>query len=262
MKITLIIVTYNRPDALAAILHSIEKQSELPHEVIIADDGSTEETQKLLEKMSAGFPAPLLHVWQPDAGFRTSRIRNEAIKISHGEYFIFYDGDLVLHPRFIEDFRKNARVGEALIGSRAFINQKTTSKILKSRNFDFRLPLVFAAIEKNKLNTFRMPFLSSLFRPVTYSIKLRGGLLGVWKKDLFEVNGWNEDFEGWGLEDSELLVRLGNYGIVFRKMKFRAITYHLWHENEKRERLSANRDLLENSIKNRLEKCKNGLITL
>lgn len=262
MKISLIIVTYNRSDALEVILNSIGKQSELPFEVIIADDGSTKKTKVLIEKMSTGFPVPLLHVWQPDQGFRTSRIRNEAIKISNGDYFIFSDGDLVLHPLFIEDFRKNAVYGEALIGSRAFINKKTTSKILKSGNFDFRVPLISAAFEKNKLNSFRMPFLSSLFQPVTYSIKLRGGLLGVWKKDLFEVNGWNEDFEGWGLEDSELLVRLGNYGIVFRKMKFRAITYHLWHETEKRERLSVNRDLLESSIKNRIEKCKNGLIRL
>jgi len=260
MKITLIIVTYNRPDALAAILQSIEKQSELPHEVIIADDGSVNDTRQLIEKMSAGFPTPLLHVWQPDEGFRTSRIRNEAIKISNGDYFIFSDGDLVLHQKFIEDFRKNAVVGEALIGSRAFINPKTTFKILKSGNFDSRFPLFPTAFEKNKLNILRMPFLSGLFQPVKYSIKLRGGLLGVWKKDLFEVNGWNEDFEGWGLEDSELLVRLGNNGIVFRKMKFRAITYHLWHETEKRERLSTNRELLEASIRNITKKCKNGLI--
>ncbi len=84
--------------------------------------------------------------------------------------------------------------------------------------------------------------------------------MGVSKNDLVEVNGWNEDFEGWGLEDSELLVRLHHNEIAFRKMKFRAITYHLWHETEKRERLSANRELLENSIRNGLKKCKNGLI--
>lgn len=262
MKITLIILTYNRPDALAVVLQSIEKQSELPFEVIIADDGSAEETHQLIKKMSAGFPVPLLHAWHPDEGFRIARIRNAAIKISSGEYFIFSDGDLILHPRFIEDFRKNATAGEALIGSRVFLNSEVTNRILKTGNADFGNPFFTSVFEKNRMNAFRIPILSSLFQPVKYSVKLRGGLLGVWKNDLIEVNGWNEDFEGWGLEDSELLVRLHHTGVLFRKMKFRAITYHLWHETEKRERLSANRELLENSIKNKLEKCKNGLIRL
>lgn len=260
MKITLIILTYNRPDALTVVLQSIEKQSELPFEVIIADDGSAEETRQLIKKMSTGFPVPLLHAWHPDDGYRIAKIRNAAIKISQGEYFIFSDGDLVLHPRFIEDFRKNARAGEALIGSRVFTNEVVTNTILKTGNAAYGNIFFTSAFEKNRINAFRIPILSSLFQPAKYSVKLRGGLLGVWKKDLVEVNGWNEDFEGWGLEDSELLVRLNHIGIRFRKLKFRAVTYHLWHENEKRERLSANRELLENSIRNGIKKCKNGLI--
>lgn len=259
MKITLIILTYNRPDTLAIVLQSIGKQSELPFEVIIADDGSADDTRQLIEEMNAGFPVPLLHAWHPDEGFRIARIRNEAIKISQGEYFIFSDGDLVLHPRFIEDFRKNARAGEALIGSRTFLNSEVTNRILKTGNADFQNPFFTTAFEKNRINAFRIPILSSLFQPVKYSVKLRGGLLGVWKKDLVEVNGWNEDFEGWGLEDSELLVRLHHNGGTFRKMKFRAITYHLWHQTEKRERLSTNRELLENSIRSGIKKCENGL---
>ncbi len=260
MRITLIILTYNRPDALAIVLQSIEKQSELPFEVIIADDGSADETRQLIKKMSAGFPVPVLHVWHPDEGYRIAKIRNGAIKISQGEYFIFSDGDLVLHPRFIEDFRKSAKAGEALVGSRVFLNSEISNRILRTGNAALGNPFFTSAFEKNRMNAFRIPILSSLFQPKKYSVKLRGGLLGVWKYDLIEVNGWNEDFEGWGLEDSELLVRLHHNGVVFRKMKFRAITYHLWHETEKRERLSANRELLENSIRNGIKKCKNGLI--
>jgi glycosyltransferase involved in cell wall biosynthesis len=259
MRITLIIITYNRPDFLDVVLHSIEKQSELPYEVIIADDGSAEETLQLIEKRRTRFPVPLLHAWHPDAGFRIAKIRNEAIKISEGDYFIFSDGDLVLHPRFIEDFRKNARAGEALIGSRVFLSSGATFGILKTGNINFRNSLFTSAFEKNRINALRISFLSFLFPAEPYKKKLRGGLLGVWKKDLIEVNGWNEDFEGWGLEDSEFLVRLHNNGTKFRKMKFRAITYHLWHTNQKRERLSENRELLENSIRNKAYKCKNGL---
>jgi glycosyltransferase involved in cell wall biosynthesis len=259
MKITLIILTYNRPDALAVVLQSIEKQSELPFEVIIADDGSTEDTQQLIEEMSTGFPVSLIHAWHPDEGFRIARIRNAAIKISQGEYFIFSDGDLVLHPQFIEDFRKSAIAGEALIGSRVFLNSEITNRILKTGNADFQNPFFTTAFEKNWINAFRIPILGRLFQPVKYSVKLRGGLLGVSKKDLIEVNGWNEDFEGWGLEDSDMLFRLHHKGVVFRKVKFRAITYHLWHKTEKRERLSVNRGILENTIKNKLVQCKNGL---
>lgn len=259
MKISLIIVTYNRPEALSLILKSIEKQTVLPDEVIIADDGSGKETQEEVHKFQHNFPVPLLHVWHEDKGFRAAAIRNRAIKASSGDYLIFSDGDLFFHPCFIRDFKTSAKPGEALIGSRVFLKHSATVKRISSQNCKPLFPLTSYEIETNRLNAVRFPLINKLFKPLNYSSKLRGGLLGVWRNDITAVNGWNEEFTGWGLEDTELVARLFNSGITFRKIKFQAITYHLWHEIQSREKVSKNQQLLDKTVQEKLSWCKKGL---
>ncbi|NCB09593.1 MAG: glycosyltransferase [Bacteroidia bacterium] len=259
MKISLIIVTYNRPDALRIILKSIENQTILPNEVIIADDGSEEETRQLIQSIEKKFPVPLVHVWHEDRGFRAAAIRNRAIKASSGEYLIFSDGDLFFHPRFTEDFLKNICEGEALIGSRVFLTEKATRKRMKDNKFRRPLPLISLETESNRLNSVRFPFINQLLKPVNFSLNLRGGLLGTWKTDMVAINGWNEDFSGWGLEDTELVARLFNLGITLKKIKFQAITYHLWHPIQSREQVSFNQQLLDCTVKEKQIACKNGL---
>ncbi len=259
MKISLIIVTYNRPGALSLILKSIEKQAVLPNEVIIADDGSGKETQDLIQKFKIKFPVPLLHVWHEDKGFRAAAIRNRAIEASSGDYLIFSDGDLFFHPCFIRDFKRNARKGEALIGSRVFLKQEASIKRISNQNYNPIFSFFSTEIETNRLNSVRFPLINKLLKPLNYSSKLRGGLLGVWRKDIVAVNGWNEEFTGWGLEDTELVARLFNSGIVFRKIKFQAITYHLWHEIQSREKVSNNQKLLYKTVLEKVSWCKKGL---
>ncbi|RIH63589.1 glycosyltransferase [Mariniphaga sediminis] len=259
MKVSLIIVTYNRPAALAIILKSVVNQSVYPDEIIIADDGSTKETQQLIESFQQKFPVPLLQVWHEDKGFRAAAIRNKAVKKSSGEYLIFSDGDLFFHPRFIEDFRRNIRKGEALIGSRVFLSESATKRRTRTKKKRFAVPFFSPEIENNRLNAVRLPFLNTLLKPLHFSSNLRGGLLGTWKKDVMAVNGWNEDFSGWGLEDTELVARLFNGGVTFRKIKFQAITYHLWHRVQSREQVLINQQLLEKTITGKFIKCKNGL---
>lgn len=183
MKISLIIVTYNRPEALEVILKSILIQTEIPHEVIIADDGSGHETAKLLNKYNGDFPCKLKHVWQEDKGFRAAKIRNKAINKSTGNWLFFSDGDLFFHSRFFQDLKRNIKPGIALIGSRVFLKKEATDEILKNRtpnNILFFSPKT----EKNRLNSMRVPFLSKFFPTVPFSEKLRGGLLCVQKNQL------------------------------------------------------------------------------
>jgi glycosyltransferase involved in cell wall biosynthesis len=259
MKISLIIVTYNRPDALQIILKSIEKQTVFPDEIIIADDGSTKETRQLIQNMQKKFPVPLVHVWHEDQGFRAAAIRNRAIKASSGEYLIFSDGDLFFHPRFIDDFLKNIRKGEALIGSRVFLTEKATKKRVTENKFHSPFPLFSLETESNRLNSVRFPLINKLLKPLSFSPNLRGGLLGTWKTDMVAINGWNEDFSGWGLEDTELVARLFNLGVTLKKIKFQAITYHLWHPVQSREQVIFNQQLLDKTVKEKRIACKNGL---
>jgi len=259
MKISIIIVTYNQPEALKVILQSIALQTKKPFEVIIADDGSSEETRQVISIIQTNFPVPIIHVWHEDKGFRAAAIRNLAVKSSSGDYLIFSDGDLVLHPKFVEDFQKNIKPGEALIGSRVFLSREATEKQKHAKNQDFYISFFSSQIENNRVNAIRIPLLTKCFKTIRFSTKLRGGLLGTWRNDLIAVNGWNETFEGWGLEDTELVARLFNSGIVFRKIKHCAITYHLWHKIQEREQLGANSEILKHTIEQKLAICKKGI---
>lgn len=259
MKISLIIATYNNPDALRLVLKSITKQVDLPDEVVIADDGSTIDTKLLINKLKNEFPVPLLHVWHEDKGFRAAAIRNLAIKTSSGEYLIFSDGDLFFHPRFIYDFKKNIKEGEALIGSRVFVNKSASEKRMRNQISKPVFPFFSSEIDVNRLNSIRITLISKFFKPLRYSSHLRGGLLGVYRKDIQKVNGWNEAFKGWGLEDTELVARLFHAGVVFRKIKFQAITYHLWHKIQSRESADRNLKILAETIKEKKTKCTEGI---
>lgn len=259
MKISLIIATYNNPDALSLVLKSIKAQFQLPDEVVIADDGSTVDTTLLISKIKNEFPVPLLHVWHEDKGFRLAAIRNLAVKASSGDYLIFSDGDLFFHPRFIYDFKRNMKAGEALIGSRVFLKQSASVKRILRQNSKPVFPFFSYEIETNRLNSVRLPLIKKFFKPLKYSSNLRGGLLGIWRNDILKVNGWNEAFEGWGYEDTELVARLFNSGIFFRKIKFQAITYHLWHKIQSRELADKNLEILEETIKKKKEQCTEGI---
>ena len=259
MKITAIIVTYNRPDALEVILNSILMQNQLPYEVIIADDGSGEETAQLISKYEKDFPCRLKHVWQEDKGFRAAKIRNKAIKESTGEYLFFSDGDLFFHSRFFHDLRRNIRPGLAVIGSRVFLKEEATTEILQNQKAK-NISCFSAKIEKNRLNGVRIPAASKLFQTKPFSEKLRGGLLCVPKKNVLDINGWNEDFTGWGKEDTEIVARLCFYGTKIKKLKFAAITYHLWHPHLSRKRIEMNEILLSDCLENKKNWCKNGLV--
>ena len=101
MQISLIITTYNRPDALLLVLKSVEHQSLVPNEVIIADDGSNDKTQELIDDFITHSNINIIHSFQKDKGFRAAKSRNKAISKSTGDYIILIDGDMILHRNFI-----------------------------------------------------------------------------------------------------------------------------------------------------------------
>jgi glycosyltransferase involved in cell wall biosynthesis len=257
MQISLIILTYNRPDTLELVLKSLNRQSVSPDEVIIADDGSGPETRELISRWEA--PFRLVHVWHEDLGYRIAAIRNKATRESAGDYLIYSDGDLLLHPDFIHDFKKISAPKTAWIGSRVFLSREATERLFSEDIAPFTWSLLSPAIAANRLNGLRAPGINSLFPPVKNTMKMRGGLLGVWKEDLLAVNGWNEEFNGWGMEDTEMVTRLFYSGVTIRKLKFAGITWHLWHPVSDRKYLDKNRELLEHTIRNRLNWCEIGL---
>lgn len=251
-KISLLITTYNWEEALARVLKSVADQSLLPHEVIVADDGSRDSTRLLVNEFQKRFPVPIIHSWQEDRGFRLSESRNRGIAASSGDYIIMIDGDMVLHRKFIESHKKFARRSSFVTGVRVFLEKSLSEKVLESG----KLPNFFSKGIRRRLNTINCPLLSEL------CTGLRGTKscnMAVWKTDAIAVNGFNCDFTGWGAEDTEFASRLVNNGINRRKFKFGGIAYHLYHRATDRSSFEKNRDILKKSFDERTTWCKNGL---
>ena len=129
-KISVIITTYNRPDALAAVVRACFAQDDLDFEIIIADDGSSDNTQQCVAALQADAPMPLRHVWQEDLGFRAARVRNLGTLAAGGDYIIFLDGDCVPQRDFIRRHRKLAQRGYLVSGSRILLSQDATARTL------------------------------------------------------------------------------------------------------------------------------------
>lgn len=255
--VSLIISTYNNPPVLELVLMSVQQQSSLPDEIIIADDGSRDDTRSLVERFAKQFSIPLVHVWHEDDGYRLSEIKNKSAAKATGEYIIFIDGDLMLHPHFIADFRNHIREGWLMVASRVFLSEDYTGHLLKSKSIAVRMS--FSHVEKNWLSGIRIPWLHQIIKGSTTHEGARGGLMGLFKKDFIAVNGFDEAFRGWGREDSDLFVRLLNTGVQRKNLKFAAVTYHLWHPVLSRQSLQNNDALLAQSIATRSTWCKQGI---
>lgn len=261
MKVSLIIITYNTPGYLGLVLESVRRQSTKPYEVIIADDGSTHETRDMIDSLRDNYPCTLKHVWHEDNGFRISSIRNKAIHEAKGDYLIFSDGDLMLHKHFIKDFVSVAKNKMVYIGTRLFINQSFTKKLLSCGvNYSSFNP-IFGKSEKNWLNGLRIPSVYNLFKIYDKpSTSLRGGLVGMYLSDMIAIGGWDEIYEGWGSEDTDMLARMINNGLKARKLKHMGLTYHLWHPHNSRSSQNKNEYLLEECIREKRVKAIKGLL--
>lgn len=258
---TLIISTYNWLSALELCLYSCLQQSILPDEIIIADDGSKKEIENFIKAFSAGSTIPIHHVWQADDGFRLARIRNKAIALATCEYIIQIDGDLVLHPHFIKDHLKFRKKGFFTTGSRVILSRESTDNAFKAKKFNVKK---IRRSDKNHFNRIRIPFLHN-FLSRKYKISgakkyyVKGCNMAFWKEDLININGYNEDFSGWGREDSEIAIRLINAGTHKRFLKFGAVCYHFFHKEANRGMEEKNVFMMNNAIIQRSTWAKNGI---
>ena len=257
MKLTLIITTYNWPESLALVLKSVRNQTIRPDEVIIADDGSNEETKNLIINFNKSSDISIIHSWQEDIGFRAARSRNKAILKSSGDYIVLIDGDMILHSNFIQDHIESSKYGYFVQGSRALLSEKQTKRnlIQKKIKFSFLSPGLM-----NRKNAIHSRFLSKVFLNKKHYISgIRSCNMAFYLKDCLNVNGFNNDFEGWGREDSEFIVRLINSGISRKNIRFSAVQFHLWHNENSRVHIGQNNSILENAIKNSSQWCENGI---
>lgn len=248
---SLVVSTYNRPDALELCIESILRQTQLPNEIVVADDGSGESTRQLVKALEAKSPVPIVHVWQPDDGYQLARIRNRAFAAATGQYIIQLDGDLILEKHFVLDHLSMARPGTFISGSRTMMDEQLTAKLLRKEvgMDEIREQRPHLSKRHNAVRSVILRNLSYLFQQSRRNYKyVLGCNMAFWKQDLLKVNGYNESFKGWGKEDNELAVRLLNAGLKLRFIKFGAVVYHLYHKVADLSAVPANEEKLLQAI--------------
>lgn len=255
--LAVIVNTFNQPDYLGRVLRGLSRQSLPPAEVLLADDGSENQTRQVFANWSARQPFTCFHAWQPHEGFRRARVLNQAIARAKSDYLVFLDGDSIPHPDFVADHRRLAQTGAFIQGHRALLKQKAAGWF-GQRDFlpDRRRAFLSGQLEGLK-HAFRWP------RPwvkARHDLRgIRGCNLGIWRANLVAVNGYNEAFVGWGREDSELALRLINLGVQRLDVRGWALCYHLWHQPASRAALAGNDELLADAQRQKATRCVAGL---
>lgn len=257
MKTALLISTYNWPQALKLVLKSLKIQTSMPDEVLIADDGSDERTKHVIENFQKKISVQIRHIWQEDNGFRKSAILNKAIASSNADYIIQIDGDCIMHSHFIEDHLSLAKENVFLFGSRVNIKPGEVQAVFEKEINSFS---VFSKSIKNRTRNFRIPLLRDRYNEKNeFSPKTRGCNISFWKKDFIEVNGYNEQIEGWGREDSEMVLRMLNKGVAGKRLRYGGIVYHIFHKSESKSQLNENNKIELQTINEERKWCAEGV---
>ncbi len=263
--ISVIITTYNRPDALRAVVEACFAQDDRDFEIIIADDGSGDNTRACVAALQEGAPVALRHVWQDDLGFRAARARNLGTLAARGDYIIFLDGDCVPQRDFVRRHRRLAQPGHVVCGSRILLSEAGTASVL-GEHIDLqtlglgRMLRWRLAGHLNKMLQLLVgwPDLGRTTRRFSWR-RIKSCNMAAWRSDLDLVNGFDESFLGWGHEDSDLVVRLFNAGVMRKDGAFATEVFHLWHRENQRDQESSNRQLVLQRAAERTTQAVRGL---
>ena len=235
--ISVLLATYNWPQALKLCLESLGTQTDLDFEIIIADDGSTADTKALIAATQTNFPVKMTHLWQEDEGFRKTRILNQAIETSTGEYLIFLDGDCIVQPDFIAQHRRLSQANHLVTGSRILLNDELSKQLLAWPHWDFKK-------FTDKLLSHRLSGGINKYWPLKIKLgngswrdykkfvwrRIKGCNMACWKSDAKAINGFDESMTGWGHEDADFVFRLQRHHIQRKSGSWSTEVLHLFHK--------------------------------
>lgn len=236
MKASVIMSTYNAEAWLEKVLWGFSIQTENDFEIIIADDGSTDATKKIIDAIASELKISINHVWQADNGFQKTQILNKAIQEAKSEYLIFTDGDCIPRKDFVKahlELRENNRflsggyfklplsVSQDICKNDVILQNCFSAKWLRSKGVPIRFKMI-----KFLVNNFTASLLNAV---TTTKPSWNGHNASGWKADCIAINGFNEDMQ-YGGEDREFGERLQNFGIKPKQIRYSAICVHLEHD--------------------------------
>jgi glycosyltransferase involved in cell wall biosynthesis len=267
--ISVIVSTYNRPDALDVALRSLSRQSDRRFEIVVADDGSGAATECVVRDWTARAPVAVKHVWHEDRGFRLAEIRNLGIRESAGRYLVFLDGDCITRPGFVAAHRRLAEPGWFVTGNRILMSQRLTAQALAEAGASRPEPESFGSLahlllrargDLNRLAPlFALPLGNLRKRRPTQWRGANGSNMAFWRDDVEAVDGFDAAFTGWGREDSDIFVRLLRAGVRRKDGRFATGVLHLWHREADRSGLDTNERRLAEIIGGDTIKARRGL---
>jgi glycosyltransferase involved in cell wall biosynthesis len=253
--ITIILTTYNWPEALRLSLLSLEAQTNKNFEVVIADDGSRYITRELIDEHRKILTFNIFHVWQEDKGFRKSKILNQAIQRACGDYLIFLDGDCIVQPDFVDQHIKLAEVGVLVTGGRILLGAKLTAQLCESKSWVFsnwvRKSFLYRLTRQmNKLLPLfiKLPdFKARIYKDFKWS-RIKGCNMAAWRQDIMKINGFDESLEGWGHEDADFVFRLHSNGVKRKSGSWATEVLHLWHKTASKAQAEKNAEIVRIKI--------------
>lgn len=266
MTIGVIISTFNNPEWLRKTLYGYITQSHKSFELIIADDGSNEETRELIDSFRENFPK-LKHIWQPDNGFQKTKILNKALLAAESDYLIFTDQDCIPRQDFIETHMRYAQPGFFLSGGyvrlpMSISKQLSKEDIFSQRVFDLkwlRRQGLKGSLKNTKLS--KSAFFTSLMNIITPTKATWNGCnASGWRQDMLHINGFNEQMQ-YGGEDREFGERLFNLGIKSKQLRYSVVCVHLDHQRPYKHEatLRQNKLIWEQTRKTRLIQTSYGI---
>ncbi|TJW07021.1 MAG: glycosyltransferase [Mesorhizobium sp.] len=254
-SISVIVNTYNWPEALRLSLQSLASQTERCFEIIVADDGSRPDTADVIEAFAGSAPVPVKHVWHEDVGFRRSTILNKAIVEARGRYLIFIDGDCILQPDFVAQHRALAEPNHVVTGSRILLGRELSKELLAEGKWNYQ---AFRQKTLSHRLTGEISKIMPLFMRLTWRRlrdyrsfvwrRIKGCNLACWKSDALAVGGFDETFTGWGSEDIDFVFRLHDKGVIRRSGSWATEVLHIWHKPADPSRAAANMKIVRDRI--------------
>jgi GT2 family glycosyltransferase len=264
-SVSSIVTTYNQPETLRLVLLALARQSLLPDEVLIADDGSSAETALAIQDLAPALPFPIVHVFQPDHGFRAARSRNNAIFESRGELLTFLDQDTLPRHDWLKTFVQRVSPGNLGLGrildlelpaeGKALTAQDISSGVFESMHGSRQ----WASLIKRHRKFLFYGYLRRIGLGIKAKPKLRSCNFAAFRADLFRANGFDEEFVGWGQEDDDLARRLYTLGIKPVVLLRQAIVYHIPHPPRGTQEWSRGHNIARLNDQSRAAFCRHGI---